>query len=243
MVKKFFLFIDNNIFIYNATNFLLGLMFYNLIAEHVDTNSWLTVCIAISGAAWSYLAIEHNEVKEIRAEHLNELKDIKSSLHDYVESSIKVYGSMIDLNLKGREMVRRSIETNQSNEEFGREKLSLLSSKAVGFFYTKRSVEKSGIKKDEFRLLEIRFRRYAWYVNHLIRRFMRDGQVFWLTQKEIIVRRDYLYEEMIKVFSVTGTGFEDISDKYNLKKIISLSLVSSAVYSVVIKAVAENFLI
>ena len=79
MLKKMILYIGSNFFLYMLVNFFLSVIFYMILGNKLGFDTLVGVSLGISGGAWSYLAIKHNEVKEFRSEYIGQVKDVESA--------------------------------------------------------------------------------------------------------------------------------------------------------------------
>ncbi|MBR2515588.1 MAG: hypothetical protein IKE45_16550 [Halomonas sp.] len=220
-----------NTFVYMFVGFLVSIILYLIVGSGLSVEYLVSISLVVIGATWSYLALEVNQVKQLRDEYFYKVKEVEESCFVLIENTSEAFIKAAFYNPSKRHEI----------EEYA----MLLSEKKmqVGknfniFIYKLMKLSNDQFENRDFEPLEKEakelFEKFSSSVSDVVLKLKPLSE-----EDETIIstKQTNILSLMVSYFSNKTISFEEFSNEYESKKNVCVSIVCICFFIVVFKSI------
>lgn len=226
---RFYDLFKSDFFLFVFISLLHSVIFYIIIGSFLDISYLVSIALAVVAGLWSYLSVEHNEIKELRGEYLNKVKSLEDSSKDFLSQAQVFFITAAEFSLCNSD--EKKFFMLQMNKE-----KSDLARRYNIFAYYCIKLENDNFNKDEFGELEKVMKSIYEKAEKMFASALSDNLSLNNEDESFFsIKINEALSRLATHFSNNSLTFEDVSESYSFKKKICIYIVYMCIFVVFIK--------
>lgn len=221
----------DNLFFYGSVSFLVSVVLYMAVGAHLSIEYLVSVSLVVIGATWSYLALEINQVKQLRDEYFQKVKELEESGFALIESTSEAFIKAAFYNPSKRyEVEEYAMSLSEKKMQVG---------KGYNIFvYKLMKLSNDQFENRDFEPLEKEakdlFEKFSSSVSDVVLKLKPLSEE---DEKIISRKQTNIVSLMVSYFSNKTISFEEFSNEYEGRKNVCISIVCICFFVVVFKSI------